>query len=227
MPGPTLKAFEEKFSTTIIEGYGMSEASPGITFNRLEMPRKIGSVGTPFWGINVRIVDADDRDVAQGETGEIICRGHNVMKGYFNAPEKTAHALRGGWLHTGDIGRFDEDGYLYIVDRLKEMIIRGGENVYPTEVEKMLAEHPAISLVAVIGTPDEKYGQEIKACAVLKAGASLTEDEFIAWAKNRMAATKYPRKVEFMAQLPMTATGKILKKELARRELAKCLPEPA
>ena len=227
MPGPTLKAFEEKFSTTIIEGYGMSEASPGITFNRLEMPRKIGSVGTPFWGINVRIVDTEDRDVAQGETGEIICRGHNVMKGYFNAPEKTAHALRGGWLHTGDIGRFDENGYLYIVDRLKEMIIRGGENVYPTEVEKMLTEHPAISLVAVIGTPDEKYGQEIKACAVLKAGASLTEEEFIAWAKNRMAATKYPRKVEFMAQLPMTATGKILKKELVRRELARCLPEPA
>lgn len=220
IPGPTLKAFEEKFSTTIIEGYGMSETSPGITFNRLDMPRKVGSVGTPFWGVDVRVVDPDDRPLPAGESGEIVCRGHNVMKGYFNAPEKTAEALRGGWMHTGDVGRFDEDGYLYIVDRLKEMINRGGENIYPTEVEKMLLDHPSIAMVAVIPTPDEKYGQEIKACVVLKPGVSMSADDFIAWAKSRMAATKYPRKVEFLDRLPLLATGKVQKKALVRREIS-------
>ncbi len=176
IPGATLKAFEEKFNTTVIEGYGMSETSPGITFNRLHMPRKIGSVGTPFWGVEVRVVDGEDAEVPQGERGEIICRGHNVMKGYYNAPQKTAEALRNGWMHTGDVGLFDEDGYLYIVDRLKEMIIRGGENIYPSEVEKMLLEHEAISLVAVVPEPDDKYGEEIKACVVLKSGASATPE---------------------------------------------------
>lgn len=218
IPGPTLEAFEKKFNTSIIEGYGMSETSPGITFNRLDMPRKVGSVGTPFWGVEVRIVDPDGNDVATGERGEVICRGHNVMKGYFGAPEKTADAIRNGWMHTGDVGKFDEDGYLYIIDRIKEMINRGGENIYPTEVEGMLTEHEAISLVAVIPTPDERMGEEIKACVVLAEGASATEDDIITWAKGRMAAQKYPRKVEIMEALPMTATGKILKKELKARE---------
>lgn len=220
LPAATLNAFEKKFDTTIIEGYGMSEASPGITFNRLNMPRKIGSVGTPFWGVEVRVVDEHGNDVAQGERGEVVCRGHNVMKGYYNAPEKTADALKNGWLHTGDVGAFDEDGYLFIVDRIKEMVIRGGENIYPTEVEGMLAEHEAISLVAVIGVADDKMGEEIKACVVLKEGASATPEEIIAWAKERMAAQKYPRFVEIMEALPMTATGKVLKKELRARENA-------
>ncbi len=214
IPGATLEAFEKKFSTKIIEGYGMSETSPGITFNRLDMPRKVGSVGTPFWGVEVDVVDAEGNSVPVGERGEIICRGHNVMKGYYGAPDKTAEAIKNGWMHTGDVGKFDEDGYLYIVDRIKEMINRGGENIYPTEVEAMLTEHEAISLVAVIGTPDERMGEEIKACVVLNEGFSVTESDIIAWAKNRMAAQKYPRHVEIMDALPMTATGKILKKEL-------------
>lgn len=218
IPGATLEAFEKKFQTTIIEGYGMSETSPGITFNRLDMDRKVGSVGTPFWGVSVRVVDADGNDVAQGDRGEIICQGHNVMKGYYGAPEKTADAIKNGWMHTGDVGTFDEDGYLYILDRIKEMIIRGGENIYPAEIEAMLTEHDAISLVAVIGTPDERLGEEIKACVVLAEGASASEADIIDWAKNRMAAQKYPRFVEIMDALPMTATGKILKKELKARE---------
>jgi long-chain acyl-CoA synthetase len=218
IPGATLTAFEEKFHTTIIEGYGMSETSPGITFNRLDMDRKIGSVGTPFWGVNVRVVDPEGKDVAPGDRGEIICRGHNVMKGYFGAPEKTADAIRDGWMHTGDVGTFDEDGYLYILDRIKEMIIRGGENIYPAEVEAMLTEHEAISLVAVIGTPDDRLGEEIKACVVLAEGAKINEAELISWAKNRMAAQKNPRAIEFKDALPMTATGKIRKKELKARE---------
>jgi long-chain acyl-CoA synthetase len=214
----TLRGFEARFNTTIIEGYGMSETSPALTFNRYDMERKIGSVGTPVWGVELKVVDGDGRDLPTGEAGEIWVCGHNVMKCYHNAPEKTAAALKDGWFHTGDVGRFDEDGYLYLIDRVKDMINRGGECVYPTEVEKMLSEHPAISTVAVIGAPDEKYGEEIKACVVLKPGAGVSEDEIIAWAKRRMAAHKYPRRVEFVPSLPVSPSGKILKKELRKRE---------
>jgi long-chain acyl-CoA synthetase len=214
MPGVTLKEFENKFSTAIIEGYGMSETSPGITFNRLDMPRKIGSVGTPFWGVEVRVVDSEGHSVPTGHRGEIICRGHNVMKGYYNAPDKTASTIVNNWMHTGDIGEFDSEGYLYIVDRLKEMIIRGGENIYPTEVEKRLLEHDAISLAAVVPVPNERLGEEIKACVVLKPGATVTPDEIISWAKANMSAQKYPRIVEILPELPMTGSGKIMKKSL-------------
>jgi long-chain acyl-CoA synthetase len=202
----------------------MSETSPAITFNRFDMLRKIGSVGTPVWGVEVKAVDDAGREVPTGEAGEILVRGHNVLKGYHSAPETTAEALRDGWLRTGDIGRFDDDGYLYIVDRLKDMINRGGQNVYPTEVEKMLHEHPAISTVAVIGAPDEKYGEEIKAYVVLAPGARTSEDEIIAWARNRMAAHKYPRRVEFVSSLPVSANGKILKRELRARKGAAVEP---
>ncbi len=218
IPGETLRAFERRFHTIIIEGNGMSETSPAITFNRFDMPRKIGSVGTPIWGVEVKVVDKNGRKLSAGETGEILVRGHNVLKGYHNAPQKTAEALKEGWLHTGDIGRFDDDGYLYIIDRVKDMINRGGQNVYPTEVEKMLYEHPAISKVAVIGAPDEKYGEEIKAYVVLRPGERISEDEIIAWAKNRMAVHKYPRRVEVVSALPVSASGKILKRELRQRE---------
>ena len=227
MPGETLRAFEERFHTTIIEGYGMSETSPAITFNRFDMLRKIGSVGTSVWGVEVKVVDDAGRELSTGEAGEILVRGHNVLKGYHNAPEKTAEALRDGWLRTGDIGRFDDDGYLYIVDRVKDMINRGGQNVYPTEVEKMLHEHPAISMVAVIGAADEKYGEEIKAYVVLVPGARTSEDEIIAWAKNRTAAHKYPRRIEFVSSLPMSANGKILKRELRAREKEQLLSRAA
>jgi len=149
-----------------------------------------------------------------GEPGEIIMRGHNVMKGYYNRPEETAEAFKGGWFHTGDIATVDEDGYFYIVDRIKDMIIRGGFNVYPREIEEVLLTHPAISLAAVIGVPNDEHGEEIKAYVVLKADVQAEPEEIVAWSKGQMAAYKYPRTVEIRESLPMTATGKILKKEL-------------
>lgn len=214
LPVQVLKNFEAKYEVPILEGYGMSEGSPVITFNHLNQERKPGSVGTPVWGVEVAIVDHQDQPVAQGEKGEIVYRGHNVMKGYYKRPEANKEAIRNGWLHSGDVGIFDEDGYLYIVDRTKDMIIRGGLNVYPREVEEVMMKHEAVSLVAVIGVPHARYGEEIKACVVLKEESQITESEIIAWTKAQIAAYKYPRIVEFMDSLPMNATGKILKKEL-------------
>ncbi len=214
MPVEVMRAFEEKFNVTILEGYGLSETSPVATFNRLDRPTKPGSIGLPVWGVSVRIVDQHDHDVGTNEVGEIIIRGHNVMKGYYKRPEATAEAMRNGWFHTGDIGRRDEEGYIYIVDRVKDMIIRGGFNVYPREIEEVLMTHPAVSLCAVIGIPHERHGEEVKAFVILKEGAELTEVELVAWSKQNMADYKYPRLIEFRMTLPMTATGKILKNEL-------------
>jgi len=213
-PVEILRGFEAKFDVVVLEGYGLSETSPGVTFNRLDRERKVGSVGLPVWGVEVRVVDAEDNPVPAGERGEVVVRGHCVMKGYLGRPEETAEALRGGWFHTGDIGRFDEDGYLYIVDRLKEMIIRGGFNVYPREVEELLVTHPEISLAAVVGAPDARYGEEVKAFIVPAAGASPDPAAVIAWAKERLAGYKYPRIVELRDSLPLNATGKIMKREL-------------
>ena len=167
-----------------------------------------------MWGVEVRLVDADDQDVETGEVGEIAIRGHNVMKGYYKRSEATAEAMRHGWFHTGDIGQRDEDGYLYILDRVKDMIIRGGFNVYPREIEEVLITHPAVSLVAVVGVPHDRHGEEVKAFVILKQGATITEVELVAWSKENMADYKYPRLIEFRAELPMTATGKVLKSEL-------------
>ena len=214
-PVEILRAFEAKFDVAVLEGYGLSETSPGATFNLLDRPRKVGSVGVPIWGVEVRVVDPEDRPVPVGEPGEVVIRGHCVMKGYLGRPEETAEALRGGWFHTGDIGRFDEDGYLYIVDRLKEMVIRGGFNVYPREVEEVLITHPEISLAAVVGVPDERYGEEVKAFVVPAAGATPEPDAIVAWARERMAGHKYPRVVELRDSLPMNATGKIMKRQLS------------
>ncbi len=214
MPLDVMRGFEEKFSVKIQEGYGLSETSPVASFNRLDRERKPGSVGLPVWGIDMKILDELDRDVAQGELGEIVIRGHNVMKGYYNKPEATADAFRAGWFHTGDIGKVDEDGYFYIVDRVKDMVIRGGFNVYPREVEEVLMSHPQVSLAAVIGVPHDQYGEEIKAFVVPMANATITEEELIAWSKENMADYKYPRVIEFRDTLPMNATGKILKTEL-------------
>jgi long-chain acyl-CoA synthetase len=214
MPVEVMKAFEKKFKVKIQEGYGLSETSPVASFNRLDMERKPGSVGVPVWGVEIRIVDELDRDAPQGELGEIVIRGHNVMKGYYNKPDATEEAFRGGWFHTGDIGRLDEDGYIYIVDRVKDMVIRGGFNVYPREVEEVLMSHPQVSLAAVIGLPHDRYGEEIKAFIVLAAGATITEEEIVTWSKANMADYKYPRFVEFRDTLPMNATGKILKIQL-------------
>ncbi len=214
MPVEVMRAFEEKFAVDILEGYGLSETSPVASFNPMTGVRKPGSVGIPVWGIGIRIVDENDQEVARGERGEIIIKGHNVMKGYYNRPEATADCMKNGWFHSGDIGIMDEDGYIFIVDRVKDMIIRGGFNVYPREIEEVLVTHPAVSLAAVLGLPHDQHGEEIKAFVILKAGAEATEAELIAWSKENMAAYKYPRMFEIRDELPMTATGKILKREL-------------
>lgn len=214
MPVEVMKAFDAKFKVKILEGYGLSETSPVATFSRLDKQRKPGSIGVPVWGVELRVVDEEDKDVPVGELGEIVIRGHNVMKGYYKRPEATSDAFRNGWFHTGDIGKVDEDGYYYIVDRVKDMVLRGGFNVYPREVEEVLMMHPAVSLAAVIGVPHDQYGEEIKAFIVLNEGAGATAEEIIAWSKENMAAYKYPRFIEFRDTLPMNATGKILKTEL-------------
>lgn len=221
LPVEVLKGFEAKYRVPIIEGYGMSEGSPVVTFNHQDQERKPGSIGTPVWGVEVMIADEHDNPLAPGEKGQLLYRGHNVMKGYYKRPNANSESLKGGWMHSGDIAIMDEDGYYFIVDRTKDMIIRGGLNVYPREVEEVLMEHEAISLVAVIGVPDKECGEEIKAFIVLNKGAQATEEGVIAWAKERMAAYKYPRQVEFVRELPMSATGKILKKELRQMEAGK------
>ena len=214
LPLEVLSGFEERFGVPVLEGYGLSETSPVATFNRTTKIAKPGSVGPAVWGVSVRVVDADDKDVPTGEQGEIVIRGHNIMKGYLGRPEATAAAIRHGWFHTGDIGAFDADGFLSITDRVKDMIVRGGFNVYPREIEEVLMMHPAVSLVAVIGVPSERLGEEVKAFVVLNEGATVTDAELIAWSKEQMADYKYPRHVEFLSALPMNATGKILKREL-------------
>jgi long-chain acyl-CoA synthetase len=215
MPVEVMRAFQERFNVKILEGYGLSETSPVASFNAIDKESKPGSVGLPVWGVQIKVFDEDDEEVPQGDLGEIVIRGHNVMKGYYQRPEANEEAFRKGWFHTGDIGRFDEDGYLYIVDRVKDMIIRGGFNVYPREIEEVLMTHPAVSLAAVVGIPNGQYGEEVKAFVVLKEDAEpLTEEELRAWSKENMADYKYPRLIEFRDTLPMNATGKILKRDL-------------
>jgi long-chain acyl-CoA synthetase len=213
LPVEVLRGFEAKFDTKIIEGYGLSETSPVATFNKHDASRP-GSVGFPVWGVEVRLLDENGKDVADGELGEIIIRGHNIMKGYYKRPEATAAAIKNGWFYSGDVGRRDEEGYLYIADRVKDMILRGGFNVYPRELEEVLMMHEAVSLCAVVGVPCEIHGEEVKAFIVRKDGADHNEIEIIEWCKANMAGYKYPRQVEFRETLPMTATGKILKREL-------------
>jgi long-chain acyl-CoA synthetase len=217
IPGPVIEAFEKKFSgAMILEGYGLSETASVTAFNFSVEERKVRSVGKPIWGVEVQIVDVDDQPLPRGadNIGEIVMRGHNVMKGYYKNQEATIEALRGGWFHTGDLAYVDEDGYLFIVDRLKDLIIRGGFNVYPIEVEEVLFSHPAIAEAAVIGRPDERLGQEIVAVVVLEPGADLTHDDLVAYCKERLAPYKYPRELRIVDQLPKGPTGKILKKEL-------------
>ncbi|NJM41300.1 MAG: long-chain fatty acid--CoA ligase [Anaerolineae bacterium] len=217
MPVELLNQFDKTFGVTILEGYGLSETSPVATFNQLDLPRKIGSIGLPIQGVDIRIVDATGNDVATDELGEIVIRGHNIMKGYYKNPEATKAAFRDGWFYSGDVGRKDANGYIYIVDRVKDMVNRGGFSVYPREVEEVIATHPQVSLVAVVGVPHEVYGEEIKAYVIRKKDAQLSESELIEWCKDTMASYKYPRQIEFRDSLPMTATGKILKRELQQR----------
>jgi long-chain acyl-CoA synthetase len=216
IPVEVLKGVEEKYNFPVLEGYGLSETSAMATFNQIHRPRKVGSVGLPVWGMTVRLVDEEMNDVSTGERGEVVIRGHAVMKGYFNRPEATAETFRGGWFHTGDVGTMDEDGYIYIVDRTNDMILRGGFNVYPREVEEVMISHPDITLAAVIGVSHEKYGQEVMGFVILREGASIGPDEISGWCKKQMAAYKYPRIVNIVDSLPLGSTGKVLKKELRK-----------
>ncbi len=219
MPVELMRGFEDAFGCIILEGYGLSESSPVASFNQPDRERKPGSIGTPIAGVEMKVVDEDDNEVAQGEVGEIVIKGHNVMKGYWKRDEATAETIHDGWLHTGDMGRVDEDGYFFIVDRKKDMIIRGGYNVYPREIEEVLYEHPAVREAAVIGVPHDEYGEEVAAAVALKDGAQATPDELRAFVKDQVAAYKYPRRVWLVDDLPKGPTGKILKREIE-------LPEP-
>ena len=219
MPAEVMTAFERKFGITILEGYGLSETSPSASFNQSVEDRRFGSIGKRIWGVEMKIFDESDKPLPRGKdhVGEIVIRGHNVMKGYFKKPEATAEAFKGGWFHSGDMGYQDEEGFFFIVDRKKELIIRGGFNVYPREIEEVLYSHPAVQEAAIIGVPDERMGEEVAAVVALKAGQSVSEEELIAFTKERVAAYKYPRTIRFLDSLPKGPTGKILKKELKQQ----------
>ena len=222
MAAEVLDEFERKFGVVILEGYGLSETASTTTFNVSAEDRRIYSVGKPIWGVEVQIWDDHGLQLPVGpeHVGELVVRGVNTMRGYHNNPEATTEAFDGGWFHTGDLGYVDQDGFFFIVDRKKDLIIRGGYNVYPREIEEVLYTHPAVSEAAVVGIPHSLLGQEVKAFVELKPGMTASEDELIAYTKERLAAYKYPRSVEFRSQLPKGATGKIVKNSLAS-------PEPA
>ncbi len=214
MPVEVMKDFEKTFDCIVLEGYGLSETSPVASFNHPEADRKPGSIGTAVRGVELRLLDDDGNEVAKGERGEIAIKGENVMKGYWNRPEETEESMTDGWFLTGDVAEKDDDGYFYIVDRKKDLIIRGGYNVYPREVEEVFYGHDAVAEVAVIGIPDDEMGEEIGAAVSLKDGQEATEDELKAFAKDGLAAYKYPRKVWIVNELPKGPTGKILRREV-------------
>ncbi len=215
MPAEVMRGFEEAFGCKILEGYGLSETSPIASFNHPDRERKPGSIGTPLAGVEFRLVDDDGADVDPGEIGEILIKGHNVMKGYWKRPDATAESIKDGWFATGDMAKVDEDGYYFIVDRKKELIIRGGYNVYPREVEEVLYEHPAVREAAVVGVPHDEWGEEVGAAVALKDGESVDEGELIAFVKEQVAGYKYPRRIWFVDELPKGPTGKILKREIS------------
>jgi long-chain acyl-CoA synthetase len=214
MPVELLRGFEEAFGCKVLEGYGLSESSPVASFNHADRERKPGSIGTPVEGVEMKVVDDDGNEAAQGEVGEIVIRGHNVMKGYWERDDATRETIKDGWLHTGDMGKTDEDGYFYVVDRKKELIIRGGYNVYPREIEEVLYEHPAVREAAVLGVPHDEYGEEVAAAVALKDGETADPEELRDFVKAQVAAYKYPRQIWVVDDLPKGPTGKILKREI-------------
>jgi long-chain acyl-CoA synthetase len=214
LPVEVMRGFEEAFGCMILEGYGLSETSPVASFNHPGRERKAGSIGTPIRGVEMRVVDPLGADVPPGEVGEIAIRGHNVMKGYWRRAEATAEAIPDGWFRSGDLARLDEDGYFFIVDRRKDLIIRGGYNVYPREIEEVIYEHPAVAEAAVIGVPDRALGEEIGAAVVLKPGSTATTQDIQEYVKGQVAAYKYPRRVWVMDALPKGPTGKVLKRAI-------------
>ena len=214
VPAEVLKCFEEKFNCLVIEGYGLSESTCRSTFNPPDERRRAGSCGMPI-GNEMRVVDDFDEPVPDGELGEIVLKGENILKGYYKNPEATATAFRSGWFHTGDVGYRDKDGFFYIVDRKSDMIIRGGENIYPREIDEVLYQHPAIAAAAVVGIPDELYGEEVAAFVVLKENGKVTEDEIAGFCRAHLADYKCPKIVRFVSEIPKGPTGKLLKRELA------------
>src|SRR2546426_345978 len=222
LPNEVRKQFESATGGRLVEGYGLTEASPVTHCNPMNGVVK-ECIGIPFPDTDAKIVDADDpsRDLPQGDVGELAVRGPQVMKGYWRKPEETAMVLRNGWLLTGDLARMDEDGYFYIVDRKKDMILCSGYNVYPREVEEVLFMHPAVGEAAAIGVPDKYRGESVKAFVVLKSGKVATQEEIIAFCKERLAAFKVPKSVEFATALPMSLVGKVLRRQLREQELAK------
>jgi long-chain acyl-CoA synthetase len=215
VPAEVLRRFEETFNCLVVEGYGLSESTCRSTFNPPDQRRRPGSCGLPI-GNEMRVVDEEDRDVPEGELGEIVLRGENILKGYYKNDTANATAFRNGWFHTGDIGYRDKDGFFYIVDRKSDMIIRGGENIYPREIDEVLYQHPDIAAAAVVGIPDALYGEEVAAVVVLKPGAETSEQEVIDYCKGRLADFKCPKTVRFLEDIPKGPTGKLLKRELAK-----------
>jgi long-chain acyl-CoA synthetase len=214
LPVEVLRGCEDALGCAVLEGYGLSETSPVASFNHPGQERKPGSIGTPIRDVRMRVVDDSGREVPRGEVGEIVIAGPNVMKGYWQRPEATAEAIRDGWFHSGDLARVDEDGYFFIVDRKKDLIIRGGYNVYPREIEEVLYEHPAVAEAAVIGLPHASLGEEVGAAVALKPGAAVTATELRDYVKGQVAAYKYPRQVWIVGALPKGPTGKIQKRDI-------------
>jgi long-chain acyl-CoA synthetase len=215
VPAEVLRRFEERFNCLVIEGYGLSESTCRSTFNPPDQRRRPGSCGVSM-GNEMSVVDEEDREVPDGELGEIVLRGENILKGYYKNDAANATAFRNGWFHTGDIGYRDEDGFYFIVDRKSDMIIRGGENIYPREIDEVLYQHPAIAAAAAVGVPDALYGEEVAGVVVLKRGANATEQEVIDFCKARLADFKCPKTVHFVEDIPKGPTGKLLKRELAK-----------
>jgi long-chain acyl-CoA synthetase len=214
LPGAVLEDFQRRFGVTILEGYGLTETAPGLTSNAMGAHARPNSIGKPLPGVEMRLVDEHDEEVEEGDPGEVVVRGPNVFRGYWRRPEETEHATRGGWFHTGDVAFADEDGYLFLVDRKKDLIIVSGFNVYPREVEEILFRHPKVAEAAVIGIPHPYTGEAVKALVVLKPGERATEEEIVDFCKRSIARFKCPQVVEFVAELPHTQTGKVLKRAL-------------
>ena len=215
VPAEVMKKFEETFNCPVVEGYGLSESTCRSTFNPPDERRRAGSCGLPI-GNEMKVFDDDDHEVSAGELGEIVLRGENILKGYYKNPEATANAFRNGWFHTGDIGYRDPEGFFYIVDRKSDMIIRGGENIYPREIDEVLYQHPAVTDAATIGIPDTLYGEEVAAFVVLKDGLTVSEEELISYCTARLADYKCPKTIRIVQDIPKGPTGKLLKRELAK-----------
>jgi long-chain acyl-CoA synthetase len=214
LPGAVLEAFRDRFGVTIWEGYGLTETAPVVASNALGEEAKPDSIGMPLPGVEVGLVDEDGDEVEDGDAGEIVIRGPNVFAGYWRRPEETRASLRDGWLWTGDVAYRDDDGYLHIVDRTKDIIIVSGFNVFPTEVEDAIASHPSVAECAVLGVPDERTGEAVKALVVVRPGQRVTEDEILEHSRHTLARFKWPRQIEFVGALPKQITGKVLRRAL-------------